>query len=250
MHGCESAPGLVARTEAPGERALRHAQLIEAVQACRRCPTMEGRRRVLGHTNGPSDARVMFIAEAPGRRGGEVTGVPLTRDQSGRRFAHLLALAGLTRAQVFITNAVLCNPRRSDGTNRPPSAAEVRACSGWLRAQIALVDPAVVVTLGTTALRALALIEPHPYRLRECVAQPLPWNGRILVPLYHPSPRTGLSRSYHEQEADFIRLRDLLACLTAHDAIHPWPGPEKRRALRPMWGVGTLVVHSRTNDRP
>lgn len=215
MHSCLSEMERVARTEAPGERALCHERLIEAVQACRRCPTMDGRRRVLGHTNGPPDARVMFIAEAPGRRGGEVTGVPLTRDQSGRRFAHLLALAGLTRAQVFITNAVLCNPRRPDGANRPPSAAEVRACSGWLRAQIALVDPVVVITLGATALRALALIEPHPYRLRECAAQPLPWNGRILVPLYHPSPRAGLSRSYHEQEADFAHLRDILAGLPA-----------------------------------
>ena len=216
MHSCQSVMERVALVEVPGERGMRHERLIEAVQACQRCPTMDGRRRVLGHTNGPPDARVMFIAEAPGRRGGEVTGVPLTRDQSGRRFAHLLALAGLAREQVFITNAVLCNPRRPNGANRPPSAAEVRACSGWLRAQIALIDPLVVVTLGATALRALALIEPHPYRLRERVARPLPWNGRILVPLYHPSPRAGLSRSYREQEADFARLRDILAGLPAY----------------------------------
>jgi DNA polymerase len=210
----ESALALIPLTGAPDERALRHAGLIDAAQACRRCPTMEGRRRVLGHANGPPDARVMFIAEAPGRRGGEVTGIPLTRDQSGRRFAHLLALAGLTRAQVFITNAVLCNPQRPDGANRPPSAAEVRACSDWLRAQIALVEPLVIVTLGATALRALARIAPHPYRLRECVARPLPWNGRILVPLYHPSPRAGRSRPYREQEADFTRLRAILARLS------------------------------------
>ncbi len=218
VHGCETALELVVWTGTPSERTLRHERLIEAVQACRRCPTMDGRRRLLSHANGPPDARVMFIAEAPGRRGGEVTGAPLTRDQSGRRFTRLLALAGLTRAQVFITNAVLCNPRRPDGANRPPSAAEVRACSGWLQAQIALVDPMVVITLGATALRALALIEPHRYRLRECVARPLPWNGRILVPLYHPSPRAGLSRSDREQEADFARLRDILARLPLHVA--------------------------------
>ncbi|MER3420928.1 MAG: uracil-DNA glycosylase [Chloroflexota bacterium] len=174
---------------------------------------MEGRRRVLGYANGLPDTRVMFVAEAPGRRGGEITGVPLTRDQSGRRFTHLLAVAGLTREQVFITNAVLCNPQRADGANRSPSTAEVRACSGWLRAQIALVDPLVIVTLGATALRALALIELHPYRLRDCVATPLPWYGRILVPLYHPSPRADLSRPYREQEADFARLRELLVRL-------------------------------------
>src|SRR5215204_1003719 len=85
--------------------------LIADVQACRRCPSMEGRRRVLSIANGSPDARVMFIAEAPGRRGGEVTGVPLSRDASGLRFSRLLSLAGLSRDQVFITNAVLCNPR-------------------------------------------------------------------------------------------------------------------------------------------
>src|SRR5829696_4560965 len=71
--------------------------LLAAVQACRRCPTMEGRRRVLGEANGRPGARVMFIAEAPGRLGGERTGVPLSVDQSGRRFSRMLALAGLSR---------------------------------------------------------------------------------------------------------------------------------------------------------
>ena len=65
---------------------------------------------VLGDANGPLDATVLFVAEAVGRRGGAVTGVPLTRDESGKRFTSFLALAGLSRGEVFITNAVLCNP--------------------------------------------------------------------------------------------------------------------------------------------
>src|SRR5215217_7548758 len=69
--------------------------LVATVQACRRCPTMEGRRRVLGEANGRPGARVMFIAEASGRLGGERTGVPLSADQSGRRFSRMLGLAGL-----------------------------------------------------------------------------------------------------------------------------------------------------------
>src|SRR6185312_15467484 len=52
--------------------------LIETVAACRACPSMEGRRRVLSHANGHVDARVLFIAEAPGRLGAELTGIPLT----------------------------------------------------------------------------------------------------------------------------------------------------------------------------
>jgi DNA polymerase len=188
-------------------------ELIAEVQACRRCPSMEGRRRVLSHANGPARVRVMFIAEAPGRRGGEVTGVPLSRDASGQRFSRLLSVAGLSREEVFITNAVLCNPRTVSGVNRPPARNELRNCSGWLRAQIALVDAAVIVTLGAVALAALDRIEPHGLTLRSDAGRSVPWNGRLLVPLYHPSPRAGLSRSYADQDEDFRRLGELVAGL-------------------------------------
>jgi hypothetical protein len=120
--------------------------LIAEVQACRCCSTMEGRRRVLSRLNGQPGARVMFIAEAPGRNGGEVTGVPLSRDPSGQRFTRLLGLADLDREQVFITNAVLCNPRAAGGVNRPPSRDELENCSGWLARQISVVDAPIVVT--------------------------------------------------------------------------------------------------------
>ncbi len=113
-----------------GPSADQFLQLVGAAQACRLCPTMDGRRRVLSEANGSPGARVMFIAEAPGRLGGEITGVPLSRDASGKRFTRLLELAGLTRAEVFITNAVLCNPRSPAGTNRPPSRGELLNCAG------------------------------------------------------------------------------------------------------------------------
>jgi uracil-DNA glycosylase len=191
--------------------------LVVMVHACRRCPSMEGRRRVLSRANGSPVARVMFIAEAPGRNGGEVTGVPLTRDPSGRRFTHLLEQAGIDRSDVFITNAALCNPRDHAGHNRTPTRREVRACSSWLAEQIRLVEPPVVVTLGRTALDALSLIEPHSYTLREHVGRPAPWHGRTLVPLYHPSPRAGLSRTYEQQDEDFRRLGALVrTTLTTH----------------------------------
>lgn len=176
---------------------------------------MEGRRRVLSAANGQPGARVMFIAEAPGRRGGEVTGVPLSRDASGQRFTRLLAVAGLARDEVFITNAVLCNPRSAAGTNRPPSRAELANCAGWLVRQIEVIAPAVVVTLGAVALAALGRIEPHGATLRADVGCPIPWYGRLLVPLYHPSPRAGLARSYAQQDEDFRALGRLVHGLPA-----------------------------------
>src|SRR5436305_3150433 len=136
-------------------------RLVQEVQACRRCPRMEGRRRVLGPANGEVGARIVLVGEAPGRLGAERTGVPFSGDQSGQRLDRLLATAGWARADVFITNAVLCNPRDATGRNRPPSMGELRACREHLAATLACGQPRLVVALGRRALAALGKIEPH-----------------------------------------------------------------------------------------
>jgi uracil-DNA glycosylase family 4 len=182
------------------------AGLVAMVEGCRACARMEGRTRVLSDANGPVDARVCFVAEAPGRLGGERTKIPLFADQSGRNFARLLEAAELDRASIFVTNAVLCNPQDAKGRNAPPTTREIRTCSPFLVATLNLVQPAFVVTLGSVALRALALIEPHSLTLAEDHGRVVSWSGRWLVPLYHPSPRAQLSRSFEDQLSDFRRL--------------------------------------------
>ena len=180
------------------------ARLRRRVRSCFACAGMN-HVHVLASTNGALSAGVMFVGEAPGRLGAARTGIPFTSDQSGLRFQRLLAAARLRREEVFVTNALLCNPLR-DGANRPPRGRELVNCSTWLEAQINLVDPTLVVTLGTAALEALRLIEPHPYLLRRDVGEALPWRDRTLVPLYHPSPRTAVHRRWELQVADFQRL--------------------------------------------
>lgn len=180
--------------------------LMARAQGCRLCPRMEGRRRVLGAGNGPIDATVLFVAEAPGRLGGERTGVPLAGDRSGDAFEGLLAAAGLVRDAVFVTNAVLCNPRDGAGRNARPSAGEVRACRTLLGATIEVVDPAVVVALGTVALAALGAIAPHGVGLAAGVGTPVAWGGRWLVPLYHPGARAQIRRPLAAQREDYRRL--------------------------------------------
>ena len=187
--------------------------LVGDAQACRACPRMEGRRRVLTAANGPLSARVLFIAEAPGRLGGDKGGVPLTGDASGRNFLRYLTAAGLRREDVFVTNAALCNPRTERGTNAPPSASELRACSQFLSRTLDAVQPNVIATLGSKALAALHLISPHSYTLRADAATAVSWNGQTLFPLYHPSPQVVVSptgRSHAAQEADYAALGRLL----------------------------------------
>jgi DNA polymerase len=173
--------------------------LVAEAAACRACAAAVcGRRAVLSGHNGRPWARVMFVGEAPGRQGGDRTRVPFSGDQSGRNFQRYLASVGLTREEIFITNAVLCNPRKASGANRRPSLSEIKNCSDFLRRQVELIDPRVVVTLGSVALAALRSVEYHPLTLKEDAGRVHEWGGRLLVPLYHPSPQVLAS---HRREA-------------------------------------------------
>ncbi len=183
------------------------AALIATVAACRTCPAMEGRRRVLTRANGNINARVLFIAEAPGRGGAERTGIPFSGDFSGRTFERLLDTVGWSRDDIFITNAALCNPQGPTGANRPPTRQELANCSGHLRATLDLIDPPVVATLGAVALGALDRIARHGLKLTEARGRPVAWHGRILFPLFHPSPKVLAWFPYEQMAADFRVLR-------------------------------------------
>lgn len=192
-------------------------RLVSDVRACAACERM-AHVHVLDAANGPIEARVLFVAEAAGRRGAAVTGVPLTRDEAGRRFAAFLALAGLSRDGVFITNAVLCNPTDAAGRNQTPSSGEIARCRPFLARTLALVDAPVVVALGRVALESLRALTPHDLQLRRDVATATRWAGRTLLPMYHPGRQSTLHRSHTLQEDDWRRLGDLLRGIDAATA--------------------------------
>jgi DNA polymerase len=181
---------------------------------------MCGRRAVLSEHNGNVSARVMFIGEAPGRQGGDRTRVPFSGDQSGRNFSRYLASIGLTREETFITNSALCNPRTETGANRKPTRQEVSNCSDFLRRQVEVIGPRVVVTLGAVALEALRAVEYHPLTLKENVGQVHAWRGRLLVPLYHPSPQVLAShRREPQQLEDYKSVARALGRTAARAAV-------------------------------
>src|SRR5829696_1594971 len=179
--------------------------LAAEAAACRRCEAMCGRSAVLSARNGRVGASVMFVGEAPGRQGGDRTRVPFAGDQSGRNFSRYIASIGLARAEVFITNSALCNPRSATGANRKPTREELSNCSDFLRWQVEVIDPRVVVTLGAVALAALRAVEYHPFTLKENVGQVQTWRGRLLVPLYHPSPQVLASHRREPQQLEDYR---------------------------------------------
>ena len=146
----------------------------------------------------------MFIGEAPGRKGADRTRVPFSGDQSGANLDRFLASIDLKREEIFITSAALCNPRTESGANRKPSQKELANCSDFLRRTIELINPRVIVTLGSVALEALKRIQYHELNLKTSAAEIHSWQDRVLVPIYHPSPQVLAShRREKEQLQDY-----------------------------------------------
>jgi uracil-DNA glycosylase family 4 len=178
-------------------------QLVQEVRSCDLCKRMRESSRVFGRSAGPISSDIMFIGEAPGRLGADETLIPFHGDRAGENFERLLSQVSLDRYSVFVTNSVLCNPRDEKGNNAPPSRVEMSNCSRFLRRQIELVQPKIVVTLGATALEALKAIEAHSLSINSHVRTSHIWFGRQLIPLYHPGQRALLHRSLANQLSDY-----------------------------------------------
>jgi uracil-DNA glycosylase family 4 len=195
--------------------------LVKNVCECTVCPRMNNSGRIFGRSSGHLYAPLMFVGEAPGRLGADDTSIPFHGDRAGENFEKLIAQVGISRYDCFITNAVLCNPKDANGNNATPSRQELVNCSGFLKTQIDLVDPKIVVTLGIQALRALKLITAHSCELAKDVRKAHKWSGRVLIPLYHPGQRAMLHRSFLNQLSDYRFVAETLRRLRK--------GPRKAR---------------------
>lgn len=151
---------------------------------------------------GSADAHVMLVGEAPGATEDEL-GRPFV-GPAGRLLDELLGAAGLERAAVYITNVVKARPPG----NRDPSPDEVAHHMPWLEAELALVQPRLVVPLGRHALahfaRGAKISEVHGRERTE--------RGRTLFPLYHPAAAL---RSRSLKATLFEDARALGAALTS-----------------------------------
>ena len=177
---------------------------------------------------------VLVVAEAPGRLGAVRTGLPLSGDATGRNFERLLAGIGWRREQIWVTNAVLCWPASPAGLNRRPTRSELRNCSSHLARLVQAIDPLVVLPLGLTALEALRGLGELPRApLRELVGRRLPWNGRLVIPTYHPSPRVmNTVRSFDEQLSDLQAVGAFVSDLKVRDSGVSTPEDAERKASR------------------
>jgi len=182
--------------------------LSEAVYSCEKCRLCQTRKNVvLGEGN--LHAALMFIGEGPGAQEDE-TGRPFV-GAAGQLLDKMLAAIGLARDQVYICNIVKCRPPQ----NRVPEGDERMACMDYLRQQVALVRPKVIVCLGSTPTRALLGDQMRITRDRGV------WQlkkGVWFMPTFHPA---ALLRDPDKKRAaweDFKAIRDKLRELGAYSA--------------------------------
>ncbi len=151
-------------------------ELAALAATCTRCRLAETRKTVV-FADGSPGADVMVVGEGPGQQEDE-QGVPFV-GRSGQLLMELLAEQGITREDVYIANVVKCRPPR----NRDPRQDEIDACKPYLRRQIQLVDPKVVITVGNFSSKLLLDTTVGITRLRGMSYK---WWGRYLVPTFHP----------------------------------------------------------------
>jgi DNA polymerase len=172
---------------------------------CTRCALAETRTQVVVGS-GDADADLMFVGEAPGFHE-DKQGIPFV-GQAGKLLETLLEEIGLRRDQVFIANVLKCRPPG----NRDPLPAEIESCQGYLFAQIQLIRPVVICTLGNFATK---LLSGSPLGITRVRGTPQPHTfGEVAVqlyPIYHPAAALYTPAMLEMLRSDFARLPALLA---------------------------------------
>lgn len=154
-------------------------ELAARMRTCTACPELAASRQHVVVGAAPVGAKLMFVGEAPGA----------SEDESGRPFVGkagqvldaALAAAGVDRVQVAVVNTLKCRPPG----NRRPAVEELARCRGWLEAQLAIVQPDLVVPLGLTAIGWF--LGDRKMLLREVRGRVHEVAGRRVLPTYHPS---------------------------------------------------------------
>jgi DNA polymerase len=208
----------------PASRSL--AAFRQAVERCQACPLYRGATQAV-FGEGSAGASLVLVGEQPGNQE-DLQGRPFV-GPAGRVLDAALAEAGIERSEVYVTNAVKhfsFTRRGSSRIHKTPTLLEVSACMPWLEEEIGIVEPAVIVCLGSTAARALVGKQARVLRDRGKFFE-TPWAPSTMI-TYHPS---ALLRAPDEVRRAQLR-REFAADLgRAADVLHraARAAPQRRR---------------------
>lgn len=168
----------------PEEKAARLAEIRPGILACQRCEHLVKSRTQVVFGVGNPNAELMFVGEAPGEDE-DLQGEPFV-GRAGQLLTKIIEAMGLTRGDVYIGNVLKCRPDMPAGAsgNRKPRVDEMQTCLPYLRQQIEVIQPRVLVALGATAMEGLIGETSPMNRLRGRWHE---FNGIPLMATYHPA---------------------------------------------------------------
>lgn len=176
---------------------------------CRGCALAETRTNVVFGVGNP-EAEVLFIGEAPGANE-DAQGEPFV-GRAGKLLDDMLAMIGLDRSKIYITNSVKCRPPQ----NRDPLNTEKDACRGYLRRQVELMRPRIIVCLGRISA---AEIIKDDFKITQEHGQFFERGGIQMMALYHPAALLRDPRKKPETFEDLKRLQAKIREICDHTAI-------------------------------
>jgi DNA polymerase len=187
-------------------------ELYKEITLCQQCEIARYRNSVVPG-EGAEDADLLFIGEAPGWH----------EDKQGRPFVgpagqfldQLLASINLTRQQVYIANVIKCRP----DNNRDPLPEEIRNCNGFLRRQIEIISPRMIVTLGRFSM---AMFFPGK-TIGKIHGTAVKKDGIIYYAMYHPAAALHQGSLRKTIETDMLRIPGLLAEARSVEEVKPEP---------------------------
>jgi uracil-DNA glycosylase family protein len=189
------------------------ATLRNEAASCRRCPLWRGATQTV-FGEGPADAEMMLVGEQPGHEE-DLAGRPFV-GRAGRILDRALAMAGLDRGGLYLTNAVKHfkhEPRGKRRLHKKPNAGEIEACRWWIDNERKLVRPRAIVALGVTAASAVL---GKPVVIGRVRGSPTVVDGGSVWVTVHPSSllrlpdRTSRRREFGRFVEDLALARDWL----------------------------------------
>jgi uracil-DNA glycosylase family 4 len=181
------------------------AELEAVASACTKCGLSKSRTQVV-YGVGNANADLMFIGEAPGRDE-DLQGEPFV-GRAGQLLTDIINAMKLTRNDVYIANVIKCRPPE----NRNPEPEELDACRPFIRRQVEIIQPRVIVTLGRFALQSLT---EKGYAISAVRGQWLDYNGVKVMPTYHPAYLLRNPAAKKEVWADMKKVMAELGLVTA-----------------------------------
>ena len=153
-------------------------ELKKQVEKCKACSLCETRNNIV-FSDGSQSAPIMFIGEAPGDNE-DKTGIPFI-GRAGQLLRKFMFEAGFEQDDFYIANTIKCRPPK----NRKPTPTEKASCRGFLDKQIELVNPKIIVLVGSTALESF--INEKKLTITKARGNIYEINGRKFFPIFHPS---------------------------------------------------------------